>query len=262
MTLLPRAIAAAAAAGAAAPTSGAAVDAAAPWRPFAGIVRDVRARLPHYRSDFALGANGGGGSGTAAGRWRRLAAAAVYIFLASFLPAVAFGQQLADATRGRLAVAHVLLATAVGGIAQALLGGQPLLIVGVAEPIVLIYGFWCAPAVCSLLPLASCGWWFALLKSQDNAPRKQPPTLATTTTFRTQLRVRRRPAGPRRGALPAVDGVGLRLDRGARAAARRLQRVRAYPLIHALQRRAVWRADRGAVPAGRRQGERDDADGR
>jgi hypothetical protein len=36
---------------------------------------------------------------------------------------------------------QVLIATAITGTVQALMGGQPLLIVGVAEPIVLIYSF-------------------------------------------------------------------------------------------------------------------------
>ena len=35
----------------------------------------------------------------------------------------------------------MLIATAITGVAQAMIGGQPLLIVGVAEPIVLIYSF-------------------------------------------------------------------------------------------------------------------------
>lgn len=37
--------------------------------------------------------------------------------------------------------AAVLTATAVTGLAQAVVGGQPLMIVGVAEPIVLTYKF-------------------------------------------------------------------------------------------------------------------------
>ena len=36
---------------------------------------------------------------------------------------------------------QVLLACALTGIVQAVAGGQPLLIVGVAEPIVLIWGY-------------------------------------------------------------------------------------------------------------------------
>ena len=42
---------------------------------------------------------------------------------------------------GHLSGVQVLIATAITGVAQALVGGQPLLIVGVAEPIVLIYSF-------------------------------------------------------------------------------------------------------------------------
>jgi hypothetical protein len=112
------------------------------------------------------------------------------------LPALAFGQQLAEATQGQLTVVHVLISTAIAGVlqvggicveraatihskpskllrimrvklgipgspalydslpgalyrlptplnlcAQAVIGGQPLLIVGVAEPIVIIYSF-------------------------------------------------------------------------------------------------------------------------
>lgn len=40
-----------------------------------------------------------------------------------------------------MTVVHVLAATAISGVMQSVLGGQPLLIVGVAEPIVLIYSF-------------------------------------------------------------------------------------------------------------------------
>ena len=69
----------------------------------------------------------------------RVLAAAVYIFLASALPALAFGVQMADETDQILNVVHVLVATAIGGVLQAVIGGQPLLIVGVAEPIVLVY---------------------------------------------------------------------------------------------------------------------------
>ena len=42
---------------------------------------------------------------------------------------------------GHLSGVQVLIATAIMGVAQAIVGGQPLLIVGVAEPIVLIYSF-------------------------------------------------------------------------------------------------------------------------
>lgn len=68
-------------------------------------------------------------------------APAVYIFFASAIPALAFGQQLYQETDGTLTVVHTLIATGAAGIIQALIGGQPLLIVGVAEPIVLTYSY-------------------------------------------------------------------------------------------------------------------------
>jgi hypothetical protein len=72
---------------------------------------------------------------------RFLVAPTFYIFLASVLPAIAFGQQLFELTGGTFGITQVLIVTAFAGIVQSLLGGQPLLIVGVAEPIVVIYGF-------------------------------------------------------------------------------------------------------------------------
>ena len=109
-------------------------------------------------------------------RRRRVLAAATYIFCASAIPALAFGEQLSSETGGTLSAVHgapappgsrrctpalchqplcrhrmashpahstpaVLAATALAGVAQALAGGQPLLIVGVAEPTVLVYSY-------------------------------------------------------------------------------------------------------------------------
>jgi hypothetical protein len=51
------------------------------------------------------------------------------------IPALTFGEQLADDTEGHFNGVHVLFSTAICGIMQAIVGGQPLVIVGVAEPI-------------------------------------------------------------------------------------------------------------------------------
>lgn len=131
-------------------------------------MNNVRGRLPWYRDDWVQGLQWGG----------RNLAPATYIFFASALPALAFGQQLAVDTEGTLTVVQVLVSTALSGLVQSIVGGQPLLIMGVAEPIVLIYGFmyrfakgrrdlgtelflpWCAwvcvwtSAMCLLLALA------------------------------------------------------------------------------------------------------------
>ena len=99
-----------------------------------GVAADAARRWAWYRQDWADGA------GTP-GRLYRLLAPSTYIFLASFMPAIAFGEQLNENTRGAFSVPHVLIADAIGGVAQSVIGGQPLLIVGVAQPMVLIYSF-------------------------------------------------------------------------------------------------------------------------
>lgn len=96
-----------------------------------GIRQDFRQRRAHYVDDWRLPQHGR----------LRVLAASTFIFCASAIPALAFGEQLYADTGGLLSAVHVLSATALTGVAQALLGGQPLLIVGVAEPIVLTYKF-------------------------------------------------------------------------------------------------------------------------
>ena len=71
----------------------------------------------------------------------RITAPSFYIFFASVIPALAFGEQIEEETHGKFNGVHVLLATAIAGVVQAVVGGQPLLIIGVAEPIVLVFGF-------------------------------------------------------------------------------------------------------------------------
>ena len=63
------------------------------------------------------------------------------MFCASIIPALALGQQISELTDGSFNVVNVLLPTAIAGIIFSLIGGQPLLVWGVAEPIVLCYGF-------------------------------------------------------------------------------------------------------------------------
>ena len=157
-----------------------------------GIAEDVRGRIPWYRHDWVDGYSYGirrvifhqcsflsllCASASCflltSFLLSRLLAPATYIFFASVIPALAFGQQLFIATGalsptelphevytphqtwpasygcsvftvhadGQLSGVQVLVATAITGTVQALVGGQPLLIIGVAEPIVLIYSF-------------------------------------------------------------------------------------------------------------------------
>jgi boron transporter len=101
--------------------------------PFSGVCRDIIGRIPHYKDDW-LGP-------LQTKQKLRILASATYIFFASAIPALAFGQQFFTKTNGTINVVQVLTSTAIAGVTQSLVGGQPLLIIGVAEPIVLVYGY-------------------------------------------------------------------------------------------------------------------------
>ncbi|PON56928.1 Bicarbonate transporter, partial [Parasponia andersonii] len=64
-----------------------------------------------------------------------------YIFFASALPVIAFGEQLSRETDGSLTTVDTLASTAICGILHSIIGGQPLLILGVAEPTVIMYTY-------------------------------------------------------------------------------------------------------------------------
>ena len=95
----------------------------------AGIAKDARRRAPLYFDDWRQGTRVG----------VSIFAPATYIFFASILPALTFGEQFRDETKDLFSIPHILCATAIAGVLQSVFGGQPLLIVGVAEPIVLVY---------------------------------------------------------------------------------------------------------------------------
>jgi len=109
------------------------------------VAADARARLAVYRDDWLVESYIPFTHGGRARLFTRLILpASVYAAVNSALPAVAFGAQLAALTDGVLTPAHTLLATAAAGVVQAFLGGQPLLVVGVSEPVVLIWAFMAA----------------------------------------------------------------------------------------------------------------------
>jgi hypothetical protein len=119
-----------------APSGIVAASAATPKHHPQNVAADARARASAasdvYRSDWSIT------------KPKLLIAASANVVVASALPAVAFGVQLAASTNNLLTPAHTLLATAVASVVQALVGGQPLLVVGVAEPIVIIWAFMAA----------------------------------------------------------------------------------------------------------------------
>ncbi|GMH28012.1 hypothetical protein Nepgr_029855 [Nepenthes gracilis] len=99
--------------------------------PFEGIKNDLKGRLLCYKQDWIGGFNAG----------FRILAPTTYIFFASAIPVISFGEQLERDTDGVLTAVQTLSSTALCGIIHSIVGGQPLLILGVAEPTVIMYTF-------------------------------------------------------------------------------------------------------------------------
>lgn len=129
--------------------------------PFRGIKNDINGRLMCYKQDWIGGFKAG----------FRILAPTTYIFFASAIPVISFGEQLERNTDGVLTAVQTLASTAVCGIIHSIFGGQPLLILGVAEPTVIMYTFMFnfakeRPDLGRPLFLAWCGWvcvWTAAL---------------------------------------------------------------------------------------------------
>lgn len=129
--------------------------------PFKGIKNDLQGRLKCYKQDWTGGFRAG----------FRILAPTTYIFFASAIPVISFGEQLDRDTDGVLTAVQTLASTALCGIIHSIIGGQPLLILGVAEPTVIMYTFMfnfakSRPDLGSKLFLAWSGWvcvWTAIL---------------------------------------------------------------------------------------------------
>ncbi|PPD78828.1 hypothetical protein GOBAR_DD24236 [Gossypium barbadense] len=129
--------------------------------PFGGIKNDIKRRLKCYKQDWTSGLSAG----------FRILAPTTYIFFASAIPVISFGEQLERDTDGVLTAVQTLASTALCGIIHSIIGGQPLLILGVAEPTVIMYRFMFdfaknRPDLGSQLFLAWTGWvcvWTAIL---------------------------------------------------------------------------------------------------
>ncbi|KAF6257329.1 HCO3 transporter family-domain-containing protein [Scenedesmus sp. NREL 46B-D3] len=132
------------------------------WRPGLGIVQDVRGRLPWYKDDWVRAPMGCQGVCSCYLHLLRICTACACVWAAA-----CNGHRCG----GHPDVVHVLVSTALAGLVQSLLGGQPLLIIGVAEPIVICYGFLyafakTAPGLGAALFLPFAAWvciWTALM---------------------------------------------------------------------------------------------------
>lgn len=97
------------------------------WRE---IAEDGWQRLRLYRSDWADG-------------WEasvNLLAPAIFIAAISLMKGMAFGQQINEFTDGKFTTVHILASTAVANAIQVFLGGQPLVVLQIPAPHVIVLG--------------------------------------------------------------------------------------------------------------------------
>ncbi|KAL5234886.1 hypothetical protein ACI65C_002296 [Semiaphis heraclei] len=94
-------------------------------KPWGGLVKDIRRRLPYYKSDFIQGLN------------LQCIASAIFIYFAALSAAITFGGLMADKTKNFIGISETLVATSVSGVIFSLFSGQPLLIVGTTGPLLL-----------------------------------------------------------------------------------------------------------------------------
>ncbi|GLT66107.1 hypothetical protein SLA2020_384960 [Shorea laevis] len=99
--------------------------------PFRGIKKDLQGRLMCYKQDWTGAFRAG----------FRILIPTSYIFFASAIPVISFGEQLERDTDGVLTAVQTLASTAICGIIHSIIGGQPLLILGISEPTVIMYTF-------------------------------------------------------------------------------------------------------------------------
>ncbi|KAL7168288.1 hypothetical protein ACSBR2_038679 [Camellia fascicularis] len=114
--------------------------------PFKGIINDFKGRKACYMQDWLDAFSSGS----------RILAPTTYMFFASALPVIVFGEQLNRATDGSLSIVETLASTAICGIIHSIFGGQPLLILGVAEPTVIMVCVWTALLLFLLAVFNAC----------------------------------------------------------------------------------------------------------
>ena len=90
-----------------------------------GLIDDLARRLPHYADDFRQGFHS------------KVFGSTLFLYFACLANAIAFGALTGFLTDGQIGTTEMMIATALGGIAFALLSGQPLTILGGTGPIVI-----------------------------------------------------------------------------------------------------------------------------
>lgn len=95
------------------------------------VFQEAHERFKWYKQDWQEGVDAA----------LTLVASAVYIFFISLMKALAFGEQIASNTNSEFKTAHILASTAIAGVVQSLFGGQPLVILSIPAPHVIVFGY-------------------------------------------------------------------------------------------------------------------------
>ncbi|MCA9101624.1 MAG: PTS sugar transporter subunit IIA [Planctomycetales bacterium] len=120
-----------------------------------GLRQDIARRLPQYLSDFRDGLSS------------KCIGSTIFLYFACLAPAATFGGVMAVLTEGDIGAVEMIVASAFGGIAFALLGGQPLIILAGTGPLLVFTGVlyrFCAGLDIPFLP--TYGWiglWSAIM---------------------------------------------------------------------------------------------------
>jgi hypothetical protein len=120
------------------------------FRAFSGLRGDIRRRRAHYLDDFRQGVH------------PKVLASVLFLFFACLANAIAFGGLTGLVTGGEIGTVEMIVATAAGGIAFALFGGQPLTILGGTGPIVIFTGLLYAVCEQLNLPFLAAYAWVGL----------------------------------------------------------------------------------------------------
>ncbi|KAK3559692.1 hypothetical protein QTP86_017681, partial [Hemibagrus guttatus] len=101
--------------------------------PFGGLIKDLRRRYKHYKSDITDAMNA------------QVLAAVIFIYFAALSPAITFGGLLADKVDNMMGVSELMLSTAVQGVIFCMIAAQPVLVIGFSGPLLVFeeafYGF-------------------------------------------------------------------------------------------------------------------------
>lgn len=92
-------------------------------RPFGGMMRDIRRRYQHYKSDITDALNA------------QVLAAIIFIYFAALSPAITFGGLLADKVDNMMGVSELLISTSIQGIIFCFVAAQPVLVIGFSGPL-------------------------------------------------------------------------------------------------------------------------------